>query len=265
MLTFSILISIFIALFYMFNKYNKHTKDIVSLICLFSFCITWSIFMLIDEKRIPIYFEAIILFILLSSFYYLLTHKNIKNHSLIYAHQENYWDIDKDYIIKIFAERSIEKEDRIEVLAAKESLYLDDNQSDEKYISTNTISYFKKIHSIYQNNIINKIDEIKNYPLHNKIYNKIVEYLEKDKELFLDYNSILEKFDQNLDLFIIYLWDNYSKDFNIGIGQLESITTNNLIEQELINTLDNTNLKMIKLKGSYLQYKYEKFKKEKGI
>lgn len=265
MLTFSILASIIIAFFFISNKYNRHAKDVVILTTVFSFCTIWSIYLLIDSTRIPIYMQAIILFIEIFCFYYLINITNIKNPTLIHAKQEDYWDIEKEHIINVFKNNAIEKEDRIEVTASNECLFVEELNSNEKTISPMAISYLKKINGLYKIKKINDIEDIKKYSLHYKIFKKISLYLEKDKELFLDYTSIIKDFNYNLDFFIIHLWDKYSKDFNIGIGQLESITTNDILEQELINCLDNTNLKMMKLKGSFLQYKYETFKKEQGL
>ena len=263
MLNFSILSSILVLIFYAFNKYDKHSKDILMLISLFTICIIWSIYLLIDNERISFLIQIVILCILILCFYYIISINIEKNPKLIYAKQENYWNIDKENVINSFKYRSIEKNDRIEVNATSDSLYIQEHETQS--ISPNAISYFKKLNSIYKPTIIKNVSEIKNHKIHNKIFEKISSNLEKDKELFLDYEDILSKFENNLELFIIYIWDKYSKDFNIGIGQLETLAKKNPIAIELINAIDNTNLKMLKLKGSFLQYKYEKSLEEKGL
>jgi len=266
MLTFCILSSILIIFFYVINKYKKSSREIISLISLYSLTIVWSIFLFMDNERISIYILVIAFILLNCVFYYLFTNDQDTDPRVIYAKQQNYWDINSNDIIKTFRENEIEKEDRIEVKSNIDSLYINKLDNPEiKMISPNAVTYLKKINELYKTIIITNIDDIKKYPIQNKIFEKLVSFIEKDKELFLNYNKILKEFDNNLDFFIIYLWDNYSKDFNIGIGQLEALCKNNKIHQEFINALDNTNLTMIKLKGSYLLYKYHKFLEKKGV
>lgn len=263
MLTFSILTTILMIAFYLFNKYDKYSKDVIILSTLFTIATTWSIYLLIDTQRVSLYIQILILLTLIFCLYYISSFNMEKKTSIIYAKQQNYWGIKESKVVNTFKKRSNEKSDRIEVSAPSELLYIEEKNN--KIISNHTIAYFKKLESLYKPTIINNINEIEKFKLYNKIFKKISTHLEKDKEIFLDYNSILSKFENNLELFIIHIWDTYSKDFNIGIGQLETMTEGDEILTEFINALDNTNLKMIKLKGSFLQYKYEKFLEEKGL
>jgi len=261
MLTFCILFSLSSLFFYMLNKYKKESRELVFLLVLYSICITWSVYLLIDNTRPTIYIEIVILSMLIFVYIYIQSIEESVDPINIVAIQQNYWEVDSKTVIKSFDKLSNEKEDRVEVSASLDNLYSLNN--DEKILSPTCIAYFKELEKKYKSPSITNINEIKKYPLHDKIFKKLVDFIEIEKELTLDYSMLINKLDNNLDFIIIYLWDKYSKDFNIGIGQLEAIVKND-IEREFTNTLDNMNLKMIKLKGSYLQYKYYKFINQKG-
>ncbi|RXI43412.1 hypothetical protein CRU99_07715 [Malaciobacter mytili] len=263
MLAFCIVISMGILFFYMINKYKKDSYEVIFIFSLFCFCLIWTLYFLIDNTRPHIFILIAILLFELLLYIFILSFDEAKDKTKILAKQQNYWDIEADKIIKAFENLKIIKPDRIEVNVKKESLYtLEDNR---KVISIKAIEYYKKMQKNYIVIYIKNLDEIKKYPLESLILKKLVFYIEVKKEQFPNYLEILEKFDNRLDFFIMYLWHKYTKNFNIGIGQLEALVVDDENRQELINAIDNINLEKSKLKGSYLEYKYFEFLKERGL
>ncbi len=263
MLTMCILFSLLILFFYGLNKYKKESKELVLLITLYSLSFIWGLYMIIDYQRTAIYILILILCILCLSLYYIFNFSKDADSRKIYAKQQNYWGIDKEEVINTFSSYAIEKSDRIEVPCDKNELYI--YTSSNKTISPNTISYLKNMNKNYCYTYVKNIDEIKKYPLKDKIFNKLLNYIEIEKEIFINYNDTLNKLENNLDFFLIYLWSKYTKEFNIGIGQLETLVINDSNDREFINALDNINLNVIKLNGSYLLYKYKKFMEKKDL
>lgn len=249
------------------NKNSKDAHEIVFLFLLISLCVIWSVYLFTDNILPNFYILICILLIDVLVAYYIFKFDVSKDLVTIVAQQQNYWGIDSLYIIDTFKNLLKIKDDRIEVDAKIDNMYVINENIDyeKKIISLYTVKYFKKMEENYNPIYIKNINEISKLPLENMIFQKLKNMIEKKLEIFVDYDKELTIFNNRVDFFLMYLWDKYSKIFNIGIGQLESLVVNDENKQEFINALDGLNLSSVKLKGSYLQYKYDEFIKNKGI
>lgn len=249
------------------HKHLKNSQEVIFLFVLISLCLVWSVYILIDNTLPNFYILIFILLVNISMVAYVFKFDSQKDLVTIIAQQQNYWGIDSLYIIDRFKNLMQIKDDRIEVEVKIENMYVIDESIDyeKKIISIYVIKYFKKMEERYKAIVLKNIDEISKLPLENMIFQKLKNMIEKKLEIFIDYEKELNRFDNRVDFFLLYLWDKYSKVFNIGIGQLEAIVINDENKQEFINALDGMNLSSIKLCGSYLQYKYYEFIKDKGI
>lgn len=267
MLTFCILFSLLVFAFYSVYRHSIDSHEVVLLFLLFSLCVIWGVYLLVDNTLPNFYILISILSINVLLLVYIYKFDKPKDVITIKAQQQNYWGIDSQYIINTFKHLMKIKEDRIEVDVKIENMYFIDESVDyeKKIISPFTIKYFKKMEENYIAPVVNNLDEISKLPLENKIFQRVKFMLEQKLEVFLNYEDELKKFDNRVDFFLIYLWDKYSKVFNIGIGQLESLVVNDENKQEFINAIDGMNLSSMKLRGSYLQYKYYEFIEKKGI
>lgn len=254
---FSILMSVFICGFWLFNT-KKVRKTIIRYIAILGLCVIWILFFIMpntidshSQHRLFLMF-CIVCFI---GFFFYLKQILTKAPLDVVAKQQSYWDISAKHIYRHFAFRlSIVR----------------------KRIETQTNPQYKKFYRVYSNNAkfitanlfldftrlsLTKVEttkQLKQYPLYHTIYTKLLKIID-EKEIILDYETILQENSYYAEYFLMDLWEQYTQDINIGIAHLHLLATR-YIERELIGALDNIDLNSIKRIGACLYYKYMEHK-----
>ena len=177
------------------------------------------------------------------------------NPNFIKAKKQSYWDIPSIDIINFFKYRREEKKDRVEThinKLSKKFWRVYDNR--HRYFTKNI---FIELYDL-ELTTLEKVEEINNIRLYNKIFNKIKEFTEA-AELNVNFDEILEENDHIAEYFLIDIWCRFTKRVNIGTANL-IVLAENFTQQELIGALDNADLNSVKRHGSSLYFKYAMFK-----
>lgn len=218
-------------------------------------------------KKQPIpplpYIFALVVFCI--GFYFLWKIRQEKKSTLkIIANQQRYWnEVDRNDVYEFFKNRKKIKSNRIEIDVNKEQkkfFFRGANFSENHYV---TPSFFIELNSLEFTKTDNYKDVEKSV-LHKALFNKLKGII-KDKEITNDDDSFFtEALSDNgnyLEYFLIYLWENYTKDINIGIANLELLAVNNT-EEQLIGALDIVFLHNMVFRGSAMFYAYKRFRGE---
>lgn len=256
-------ISIFLTLFFIafyfgygayYSTAKKELQEISLAILMVSMIIVWCSFFITQEKY---EFNAFLdTFLICLSVYITYTIYNIsKAKSMkIVAKQESYWGIDQDDIIKFYANKLDERQDRVEV---KTNIYekqiYRQYANDVKMITANIFIEMQNLQLLKVKNV----NEIQSN-LYTKIYNKILD-LNVENEIKNDMNEILKENDYIVEYFLIDIWCKFTIKDNIGIATL-SILAENDTEFALLGALDNATMQSVKRHGAGLYFMYMKFK-----
>lgn len=250
---------IFLIFLFFFGFYTPQTqkdeKKIIKYIGISGICIIFATYMLMSSERyafcgIYIVFIIIVIFVIK---YILKLEK--KNNIDIVAKQSNYWDISLKDIHGFYEYRQKAKKKRVEIKvnSLSKKIYRKYSNTD-KFIATNIFSDMKKIRLTK----LNKVDEIRDIYLYNKIFSKIVEFC-NDAEIEVDFEDILNKNNNIAEYFLIDCWCKFTKRYNIGTANLE-LFAENYTQNELIGALDNADMSCVKRHGAGLYYMYADFK-----
>ncbi len=201
------------------------------------------------EKKVNPYFLFLLPFYVLSI--YLIKTKTRAKPLDIIANQQRYFKEAKAKdIVNFYKVRKSVKSNRVEALVNKES---------KKLIKNGFIvpQFFLDFHN-FKLSELKSIDELNDNMLYKAIFEKVKEFI-KARELNLDYNKILQENDNKAEFFLMTLWEENTKPFNISLANLELLAKNEK-ELELLGALDLLNLNCVKRKGAVLFYKYMEFK-----
>lgn len=195
------------------------------------------------------YFLALSTLFILSI--YLIKTKTKANSLDIKANTQRYFkEASPKDIVKFYSVRKDIKSNRVEALVNKESKKLMKNN----YIVPQFFLDFAK----FSPTQIKSIDDLNENALFKAIFEKLKGFI-KDKEAKVDFNKTLQENNNCAEFFLMSLWEEHTKPFNISLANLELIAKNEK-EIELLGALDLLNLNCVKRKGAVLFYKYMEFK-----
>ena len=203
------------------------------------------------------YYVAIGIFII--GFLMLWKIKKEKSNTLkIIANQHRYWnEITKDNVYSFFKRRKKEKKDRIEIDVNRERKKIIISNRGNEYIAP---SFFIELENLQLTKADN-YKEVNNSILYATIFKKLKGIIE-DKEITDDYDKffgkILEDNGGYLEYFLLYVWEEYTRDINIGTSYLELLAINNT-EEQLVGALNIAFLHNIIFNGSALYFAYMSF------
>lgn len=249
----TLLTLLFVMFFYTNSKNNK--KELVGIVSFFSIAIIWSVAIIFAKYELNLLASLLMLVSYLLLGYYFVNQRPRVAIEIV-AKQDSYWDVSPSIIEWNFQDREDEKKDRIEIEHDDVKFFVTDAK-EKKHFSMAYLDAYKQFENTYVLTKIKSLKEIKEYVIFNNVYNKILESL-LDQEIEIDLEEVLARFDYTVEFFLMHLWENYMKQNNIGIGQLEALVSNKY-EEEFINALDNVLLSSVKFSGSYLFYKYSDF------
>lgn len=182
----------------------------------------------------------------------------------VIANQQRYWnEVNGKQVYDYFKNRKKIKSNRVEIDVNKErkKFFFRGANFSENYYATP--SFFVELNALELTKTDNYKDVEKSI-LYKTIFNKLKGII-KDKEITNDYDTFFaEALKDNgnyLEYFLIYLWENYTKDINIGIANLELLAVNNT-EEQLIGALDIAFLHNMVYRGSAMFYAYKRFRGE---
>ncbi|MDR1285361.1 MAG: hypothetical protein LBJ88_04085 [Campylobacteraceae bacterium] len=238
------------------------TKHVVKIYFTIGMLIVWGtyLFMKLEdwnsaENRYMYMFLIPIFLLLIFKVYKVGKQKPIS----IVAKQQSYWNISPKDIYKCYKNRTYKKDDRIETRLDITSKQVSKQYSNEAlFISTDIM---RKIKNIKLTKIDN-INEIENFKLYSLVFGKIksiLKYLEKD----VNFENVLKENDMCVEYFLLDLWEQFTKNFNLGTANLEVYATNDT-QKEFVRALDNVSLNAVKQEGSALLYLFMKFKNRMG-
>lgn len=224
----------------------EYTSYIVGLSAIFCFA-----FLYIGDfsSKINFYFLAFIpLFV--SSI--VLIKKKTKAKSLeILAKQQRYFDeAHPKELVNFYKVRKDIKKDRVETLVNKES----------KKLMKNALivpQFFLDFHS-FTPTPIQSLDDLNKNAVFKAVFEKVKTFIQS-KEVKVDFNKVLEENDKKAEFFLMPLWEEHTKIFNISLANLELLAHNEK-DKEFLGALDLLNLNCVKRKGAVLFYKYMEFK-----
>lgn len=203
------------------------------------------------------YFISIL--IILFGFFVLIKIRKEKSNTLkIIANQHRYWkEITPSDIYSFFHNRKQEKKDRIEIKVNRDRKKIYFNSKNSFFIAP---SFFLDLDELNLTKTTNYKD-INNSILYRTIFKKLKGIIE-DKEITKEYDTffqeILNKNGNYLEYFLIYIWEEYTRDINIGSSYLELLAINNT-EKQLVGALNISSLHNIVFNGSALYFAYMNF------
>ena len=169
----------------------------------------------------------------------------------IVANQQRYFKEAKAKdIVNFYKVRKSIKSNRVEALVNKES---------KKLIKNGFIvpQFFLDFHNFTLSEVKN-IDELNENALFKAVFAKVTEFI-KQRELKIDFEKVIKENEFKAEFFLMNLWEENTKPFNISLANLELLAKNEQ-EIELLGALDLLNLNCVKRKGAVLFYKYMEFK-----
>lgn len=256
-----ILITIIMACLYWLNRYMKELRHVLLAYCVIVAMGYWTTLMFISEAKITINSYLIIIYTFCSIvvFFYLRSIVSVKP-IIIKAKQQSYWGIEANKVDRAFKHLEDIRSNRVEVkVPLGDSFFTTLNG--KEVLTPSTIEYYTYMSCYYPIPLITKVSVLEDNSLaeltiHRMIFKKLKELI-KDKEQNIDYDEILRFCNYRADFFLMTLWDRVVPEFNLAIGQLEALVTDNIFLQEFINALDLLTRKSVKLRGSYLRSEYE--------
>lgn len=239
--------------FFIRSRHDLDNEDIlttVSVIFLLGICLLFFIFYFtIDELEPDFYYLFFLPFFIFSMFF---ISKKIKPKSLaIAANTQRYFKVAQPQdIVKFYSHRRDIKPDRIEVLVNKDS---------KKLIKNGVIvpQFFVDLANFHGTKIKN-LEDIEKNAVFAVVFAKLKEFV-KASEARVDFETKLKENDFIAEYFLLNLWEEHTKPFNISVANLEIVATN-ANDIEFLGALDLLNLNCVKRKGAVLFYKYMEFK-----
>lgn len=256
-----IVITIVAACLYWLNRYMKELRHVLLAYCVIVAIGYWATLMFISKANIAVNSYLIILYTFCSivAFFYLRGTVSIKP-IIIKAKQQTYWGIDSNKVDRAFKHLEDVRSNRVEVKIPFGNTFFT-VLNDKEVLTPSTIEYYTYMSCYYPIPLITNVSVLEDNSLaelniHRMIFKKLKELI-KDKEQNINYNEILRFCNYRADFFLMALWDRVVPEFNLAIGQLEALVTDNIFLQEFINALDLLTRKSVKLRGSYLRSEYE--------
>lgn len=250
----AVLITCFILIFWLINQKNSR-REIVNFITTIGIVVVWAEFFLISNTPKSSFLFLLAIPFLIYCFYYL----KIQLEPLpleIQAIQQNYWElITPNKIIQHFAPRKDYKQKRIDIkINPLQKVWYRKYSNNAVFLTGNFFIEYKNLNLTRINNLKN----IYRYFFYRMIFEKLKKII-KDKEISLDFDEILKKNEFCVEYFLMELWEKYTQDINIGVGNL-IVEAKRDIERELVGALDNLDLNSVKRNGAALFYSYIEFK-----
>ena len=247
----AILVTIVIIGIYMNYGADRAKRDWVKITSLLILSITWMLYIQLHylDQVVHITHYEPLFYIFITILATVFISKSTRIQKSIVATRQSYWPIQEEDIRNYYKDRIVEKKDRIEVVP-------ETNLKFWRVGNILTANLFKDIKSIGIDDLttVKNVKELKKYPLYWMLFNRLKKIIE-DKEIVIEYEALLKKNNNKAELFILYMWEHYTQDVNIGTANLEVIATRP-IETHLIAALDNVDLNSIKRYGSGLWILY---------
>lgn len=233
-------------------KFGYENENILRMIAfLMGISTAFGFFMLFVSDKVEknVYWAMLIpLFVL--GIYYIAKKTKPKEFSVIANQQRYYDDVKARDIVNFYSVRKEIKPNRVEVLVNKEAKKLE--------VYGEIVPQFFIDYQNLELTKINSIGDIDKNPIFKVVFAKVKSFI-KAKEETIDYCQVLKDNDNIAEYFLMSLWEEHTKEFNIGLMSLD-ILASNAKEREFIGALDLLNLNSVKRKGAALYYRYMEFK-----
>lgn len=246
---------------------DKSERQIIKNMALSGIGVIWSVYMLFMTNKTysSTYIYLTFLISLVAMFIYLkkqidisvcnITYQDTFKEGFIKAKKQSYWDIPTEKIVNFFKYRTEIKKDRVETNINKLSKNFFRVYGNNDIFLTENI--FHDMNDLELTKL-EEVEEIQNYPLYSKIFEKIRDY-HVSAETEINYKEILEQNGNIAEYFLMELWSNHIQGLNIGTANL-AVLAENFTQYELIGALDNADLNSVKRHGAGLFFKYALFK-----
>lgn len=255
------IITALVLVFYSSNSYDRAKKEFVQFSSIAVLILTWTIYFYLGiDKHLK--FDVSLLNLLVIPFFLVLMYyvkQETKQKTMqILAKPQTYWPISPGEIRSYYADREVEKTDRIEVRKVPHLVFYRTYGNDAKLLSGNVIYDLAAAKKDPGLTTIKSTKELNQSRLYGMIFKKLKDIL-KYKEIDVNLEQLLHENDNKAEYFLMDLWEKYTQDINIGTANLE-VVARSTIERELIGALDNLDMECVKRTGLPLYVGFMRFK-----